>query len=240
MLRFLKSAGIVAAAAVLLTGCSKSSNPAGPNGQPPQLTAPTFGGPNVSSSGADTSSVALSVNDLATTFNAVAAGYTKIFQQAGSPKQSGSTWTWSISTSAYSMTFTATQSDTTYNWTSVVNGTYQGIAYDNWTAFEGSETVSGANGNWTLFNSNATTPLSKVTWSTDGSGNRTGTIISYDSTGVQVGKYVFTNNKDNSGELEEYTTGTTPVLKVTWTGNGSGAWWKYDDKGNVIASGTWS
>lgn len=240
MPRYMKSAGIIAAVAILLAGCSKSSNPAGSAATPPQLTAPTFQGPDVSSAGADTSSVALLVSSLSTTFNAVASEYTKIFQEAGTPKLSGSTWTWSIATSAYTMTFTASQNDTTYQWKSVVNGTYQGIKYDNWTAFEGSETTSGADGNWTLFNQNATTPLSNVAWSTDGSGNWTGTIIAYDSTGAQAEKYVFTNNKDKSGEFEQYTTGTTPILKVTWTGSGSGAWWKYDDKGNVIASGTWS
>lgn len=239
MLNHFRSAGPVLLAALLLAGCSKS-NPTGPGGTAPTLTAPTFSGPSMSSTGADTSSVAKTVNNLAATFNAVASGYTAIFQQAGTPKQSGSIWTWTISGGAYTIAFSATQSDTTYQWKYVINGTYNGTNYSDWTAFTGSETASGVNGDWTLFNENATTPLATVNWTTDSNGNQKGTIAAYDSAGVQAGKYVFTNNKDNSGELDEYTTGSTPVLKVTWTGSGSGEWWQYDDQGNVIASGTWS
>ncbi len=235
MIKSLRGAGILLALAFLLASCSKSSNPTGPAAKPPSLTAPTFKGP-----GASADSVGQNVNGLALTFNTFAAGYTALISDAGSPSVSGNTWTWTINGGTYTITLTATQSDTTYLWKSVINGTYNGSLDKNWTAFQGSETASGSNGDWTLYNTNSTTPLSKVNWSTDSNGNLTGTIIGYDSTGTQTDKYVFVNNKDNSGELEEYTNGSTLILKVTWTSSGAGAWWEYDDQGNLVGSGTWS
>lgn len=241
MVKFLRSAGpLLMVLAFLVAGCSKSSSPTGPAAKPPDLTAPTFKGPDLTSASADTSYGAQFAGQLAATFNAVATGYTGIFAQAGSPSQSGSTWTWTINGGAYTITFTATQSDTTYKWKYVVDGTYNGFAYSKWTAFEGSETASGANGDWTLYNNGTTTPLSTVSWSTNSNGNLTGTIIGYDTTGAETDKYVFVNNKDNSGELEEYANGSTLIMKVTWTSSGTGAWSEYDDKGNLIGSGTWS
>lgn len=241
MTKFLKSAGILAVMALLVAGCSKSSSPTSTSSTPPTLSAPVFKGPGTS---ADTTLVGQTVNGLATTFNAIASGYTQAFTQAGSPNQSGSTWTWNINGGPYTITFTATQSDTTYQWKYVINGTYEGATYTNWTAFEGSETASGANGDWTLYNDNSTTPLAKVDWTTDSQSNLTGTITGYDSTGTETGKYVFINNHDNSGEIDQYAAGATGgevmVLKVTWQSDGSGAWTEYDDQGNVIGSGTWA
>ncbi len=241
MSRFSKIAGILAITAILFAGCSKSSGPTSASStNAPKLAAPVFKGPGTSATGADTSFGALTVNGLAATFTSVSAGYSALFAQAGAPKQSGSTWTWSINGSGYTITFSATQSDTTYQWKDVINGNYQGTSYSNWTAFTGSETESGANGDWTLYNQNKATLFAKVNWTTDASGNLTGNIATYDSTGAQSGKYVFVDNKDNSGSLEEYTTGTTPILKVVWTSSGTGQWWEYDDQGNQTASGTWS
>ncbi len=239
MAKSLKSAGILAVLALLIAGCSKSSSPTSASSTPPDLTAPTFKGPG-STANSDTSLGAQTANQLATTFNAIASGYSAVFAQAGSPSQSGNTWTWKVTEGQASITFTATQSDTTYQWKYVMNGTYQGTTYNNWTAFEGSETASGANGNWILYNENSTTPMSKVSWTTDGSGTLTGNIIGYDSTGTETDRYTFVNNKDNSGSLEEYTNGSTLALKVTWKSDGSGQWWEYDDQGGVVGSGTWS
>ncbi len=241
MPRTLKIAGILATAAVLLAGCSKSSSPtSASSANAPNLSAPVFKGPGTNAAGADTSYGALTVNGLAATFSGVSAGYTALFTQAGTPKQSGSTWTWSINGSGYTITFSATKSDTTYQWTDIINGNYQGTSYSNWTAFAGAETESGSNGNWTLYNQNAKTMFAQVSWTTDASGNLTGDIVTYDSTGAQSGKYVFVNDKDNSGSLEQYTTGTNPILKVVWTSSGTGQWWEYDDQGDIIRSGSWS
>ena len=241
MSRFSKIAGILATTAILFAGCSKSSGPTSASStNAPKLAAPVFRGPGTSATGADTSFGALTVNGLAATFTSVSAGYSALFAQAGAPKQSGSTWTWSINGSGYTITFSATQSDTTYQWKDFINGNYQGTSYSKWTAFTGSETESGANGDWTLYNQNKTTLFATVNWTTDASGNLTGSIVTYDSTGAQSGKYVFVDDKDNSGSLEEYTTGTTPILKVVWTSSGTGQWWEYDDQGNQTASGSWS
>lgn len=240
MVKFLRGAGSLAILAFLAASCSKSSNPAGPVAKPPELNVPAFKGPDLTSAGADTSYGAKFAGGLATTFNLFATEYTGIFAQAGSPHQSGSTWTWTISGSAYTIIFTATQSDTTYQWKDVVDGTYNGLTYHNWTAFKGSESASGANGDWILYNDGTTTPLSTVSWSTDSNDNLTGTIIGYDTTGAETDKYVVVNNKDGSGELEEYANGSTLVMKVTWASSGTGAWWKYDDKGNLVGSGAWS
>ncbi len=241
MSRMIKLAGILATVAMMLAGCSKSSSPTSASSTTaPKLSAPVFKGPGTNATGADTSYGALTVNGLAATFNSVSAGYSAIFTQAGTPKQSGNTWTWTISGSGYTLTFSAAQSDTTYQWKDVINGNYQGTSYTSWTAFTGSETESGSNGNWTLYNQNTTTLFAQVSWTTDPSGNLSGNITTYDSTGAQSNKYDFVNNKDNSGSLEQFTTGTNPVLKVVWTSSGTGQWWEYDDQGNVTKSGSWS
>ena len=189
MSRFSKIAGILAITAILFAGCSKSSGPTSASStNAPKLAAPVFKGPGTSATGADTSFGALTVNGLAATFTSVSAGYSALFAQAGAPKQSGSTWTWSINGSGYTITFSATQSDTTYQWKDFINGNYQGTSYSKWTAFTGSETESGANGDWTLYNQNKTTLFATVNWTTDASGNLTGSIVTYDSTGAQSGK----------------------------------------------------
>ncbi len=237
MLNFLKSAGVLAVAALLLAGCSKSSSTSS-GGTAPTLAAPTFTGPSSTSASADTSFGATYANSVAGLFNATSAAYLGFY--SGNGTQSGNTWTWTYSQGGFTATWSATASGSSYDWKLVYNGTLEGVNYSNWTALSGTETTDGKTGNWAIYYPPTTVVAYQVTWSTASNGTLTGTIVANDSTGAEQLKYEFTNNSDKSGELKIYTGGTVLTLDVTWTSTGSGQWIEYDDQGVEIGAGSWT
>jgi hypothetical protein len=246
MVRNLKGVFIVLIFAGFIAGCSKSSTTSS-NNTSPTLTAPTFSGPTSTSATKDTSGGYLEASTTAQIFNATASGYLGYYAgQKGT--QNGGNWSWTYSVQGFTATWTATASSSGYDWKLVYNGTLttssSSITFNNWTVVNGSESNGGKNGSWTIYYPNTTFAVFQVNWSTDGSGNLNGTIVSSDTTGGSVPeKFMFTNNKDKSGSLEVYqgTNFTVQTWDITWTSAGSGQYTEWDDTHtNVIASGTWS
>ncbi len=236
MVKFLRSAGVLVAMALLLASCSKSSSTS-PSGTAPKLAAPTFFGPDTSAA-ADTSYGAYYANYVATLFNATSSTYMGFF--TGNGTQTGNTWSWTYTYSGFTATWSATSSSSGYDWKLMYNGTQGGVTFSNWTALSGSETTDGKSGSWTIYYPPTTIAAYQVTWSTASSGIITGTItINNDTTGAMEEKQVFTNNPDKSGELKVYT-GTALTLDVIWTSTGSGTWTEWDDTGTIIGAGSWS
>ncbi len=238
MLRKLTNIGAVLMLAALVASCSKSSSSTGNNSTAPTLTAPTFAGPSSTSASADTSVGATYAKSVAAEFNSVASGYLETY--TGSGTQNGNTWTWSFTFSTGgTATWTATSGSNGYNWKLVYNGVTPIGTFSNWTLLSGTESSNGKTGSWTIYNTNTTIAEVQVSWSTDASGNLTGTIVANDTTGTLQSKEVFTNNADKSGSLIVYT-GTVETLDATWTSSGSGQYTAWNDDGTVSDSGTWS
>lgn len=240
MVKFLRSAGILAAMALLLASCSKSSSTSPQTA--PKLTAPTFSGPVPTTPPSDTSSGYAGyayATGVAGLFNATSQGYLGLY--TGSGTQSGNTWTWTYSANGLSATWTATLNGSNYDWKLVETGTEGGVPVTNWTALSGTESTDGKSGTWTLYYPPAAVIAYQVSWSTSSTGVLTGTIVANDTTGAQQLKYDFTENPDKSGELKVYYgTGAQMVWDVIWNADGSGHYTEWDDTGTVVATGTWS
>ncbi len=224
-----------------VAGCSKSSGPGGtigPGTAAPQLKTPQFKGPGSASATADTSQGALLATTTADEFNALSAGFMAFY--TGNGAHSGNSWTWTYTDNGLTGKWTATSSSTGYNWGFVENGTAGSITYNDWTALSGTESSDGKSGSWTFYHTDTDTPEAVANWTTDGSGNLTGTILEYNASGNQTGKWIFTDNADNSGELKMYT-GNTLTWDIRWISSGSGTWVEYDQNtGAAVNSGSWS
>ncbi len=231
MLKILSRVGMLFLAAMFLASCSKSST--GNNGTAPALKAPVFAGPLDSSASAQSNLGCQIARGTAEDFNAVSEGYLGLY--AGNGTQSGSSWTWSTTfPTGGTAKWTATSSSSGYDWSLVENGATPDGNFSNWTALNGSESSDGKTGNWTAYYPPSSVIQFQIAWSTDNSGNLTGTVTENDSTGSLAYKFVFTDNADKSGELIEYT-GTVKTLDVTWESNGSGKYSAWDDSGNPTA-----
>ena len=235
MLKLVTGAGLAVVVALMIAGCSKS-NSTGPGGNAPQLVSPTFTGPTSTSATTDTSSGYIYANTYASIFGLYDASFTAFF--VGTGTQSGNTWSWTYTDPESHVTgkWSATSSSSGYNWSLVYSG---GPYTGNFTALSGSESTDGKTGDWSIFWDNTTHKEFEVSWTTDGSSNLTGTITTYDSSGVTaLQKDVVTNNKDKSGELKEWA-GTQLTWDVIWNADGSGHYTEWDDQGNIVATGSW-
>lgn len=226
---------------ILVAGCSKSGSSGstvGPGSSAPQLKTPQFKGPSSTSATADTSQGALMATTTAAEFNALSSGFMAFY--TGNSTHSGNSWTWTYTENGLKGTWTALSSSTGYNWSFVENGTSGSVTYNNWTALSGTESSDGKTGSWTFYYTNTDTPEAVASWTTDGSGNLTGTILEYNASGTQTGKWIFTDNSDNSGELKIYIENVL-TWDVKWSSNGSGTWVEYDpNTGATVNSGSWS
>jgi hypothetical protein len=242
-IRFLLLA-VALAAAIVLSGCSKSSSSTPTSPGTTQNSAPAFpsivvAGPKTTSSDAHaTETVAYAASVNAYTNSGLFAAFT-----GTSGTQSGNTWTWTFTEATLSVTFNEIkQTDGSYTWSWIENGTNANthVTYNNWTFFSGNRTADGKNGEWKVFNDNTSTLAGDFVWATNASGTLTATLSAYNSTGTFTGRYIVTNNSDSSGEVDVYT-GTVLVFKATWIAAGSGSWWTYDSgTGTQTGTGTWS
>lgn len=235
MVKALRSAGILVLLAFLAAGCSKKSSSSTEPTTPPQLTAPTFSGPNTQSDSVgafEAQSYASGIN----LYTAFATSY-----MVGNGTQNGNTWTWSVSQGQFTATWSGTvESDGSYMWKLVFNGPTDSVTYNNWTYLQGTTSADGKTGNWTVYYDNTTNTAIRYDWTTDSNGNVTGDVKMYDTDGTtQLERITVVNNADNSGEVDFYT-GTVLTFKATWTSSGSGQWWDYDTSGTQTHHGTWS
>lgn len=221
-------------------GCSKKSdNPTAPA----TTTAPSF--PKETFKGPTTNSSDYNVG-IVNGYVAVANAYSNYFNffAGTNATQNGNTWTWSVTNGTESVVFSMTkQSDGSYTWKWVVNGTDQssGRTYNNKTLFEGTVSADGKNGEWKVYQDTTSLLTADFVWATNSSGKLTGTLNLYHDDGSTIDtKYQIINNSDNSGEVDLYS-GTVLVYKATWKADGSGTWTTYDStSGNQTATGTWS
>lgn len=219
----------------LITGCSKKdSSPTEPQQTAPSIPTVTFKGPNTNSTDLNVQMV----KSYVTVMNAYTMELAPFSAMQG--VQSGNTWTWTYTQGTLTVKFTATtQSDGSYQWKMVFNGTdpSDGTVYNNWTAIEGTTSADGKSGSWKIYDENKTILLAEFNWATSNN-VLTGTMKEY-TNGVFSGQIVLVNNPDNSGELRVYT-GSVVTYKAVWQSNGSGQWWTYNSSGTQTGTSTWT
>ncbi|MGE5430893.1 MAG: hypothetical protein ACM3QX_07455 [Syntrophomonadaceae bacterium] len=221
----------------LIASCSKKDdNPNGPgtNDTAPGIPTVTFKGPNTNS----TDQFALLTKSSVESMNAYPMLFYGVFASIP-PSNSDGKWQWVVKPGGTATeTFTASKnSDGSFTWKLILNGTIDNNSYNNWKALEGTTSADGKNGNWKIFDDNTTILVGEFNWSTNSGGILSGTMLSYNN-GVASGKIEVVNNPDNSGSLKVY--GETNVLEFlsTWKADGTGTWHSYDN-GVEKTNGNW-
>lgn len=144
-----------------------------------------------------------------------------------------STWTWSDTFDSITVTLQSqVNDDGSTEWKMILNGSDDGVVYDNWVAIEGQVSADKKSGYWIFYEEGSQTPASTWNWTLDDSGNRT-TVVQADET-----KIVHVNNSDGSGSVRIYDNEQL-LFEAEWKADRSG-WWKiYDDDGSLVREGTW-
>jgi hypothetical protein len=217
---------------VTIIGCSKKSdNPTSPNdGAAPTIPTVTFKGPSSSEFHAQTanSDAQLMTSLMSSSSIFVALPATK----------NGNVSTWTFTAGTLTQTFTSTkQSDGSYTWSWVVNGTDGSHTYNNWTYWSGTTSADGNTASWSFYDYNSTHSVEDLNY-TNVNGVLTGTWLIYNTSGALASKMVIINKPDNSGEFDQYLDGTHLSMKVTWIASGTGNWWEYNSSGTSTNSGT--
>lgn len=223
---------------LLITSCSKKDDKAvdpgdGGDSQAPGIPTVSFKGPNTQS----TDQYALLTKSSVESFNAYPQLLSAMFSST-KPSNSNGQWLWVVSPGqGATETFTAKKnSDGSYTWTLVLNGTIQNDTYSNWKALEGTTSADGKTGNWKIYDDNTTTLVGEFTWSTNSGGILSGTFLSYEN-GATSGKFEVVNNPDNSGSLKVYSNNILSFYS-TWKADGTGTWHSYEN-GVEKTNGNW-
>jgi hypothetical protein len=145
------------------------------------------------------------------------------------------TWSDSWTGEGYTHTISVEQkSNGLYEWDLTIDGSYEGINYDNYLLYTG--TVSGdcSSGDWTFFDweGNSTVDYSYY-WSTDDEGVVTATVdYPIDNSTIEISE-----DENGSGSIQYYQDG---ILRFTstWTAT-NGSFISYDEDGAEIDSGSW-
>lgn len=229
---------VVLTAMTLLAGCDKESNPIDdtPSKKP---TAPTLSmsGPNTNS----TNQFALQAQSFSQMFNGYAQFFTAFASLEG--EQNGNTWTYTYNFGTITETITVTQqSDGSYTWAVIFNGTDGEVTYNNWKAMEGTSSADSKSGSWKVYTENSTQLEAELAWNTDAQGNETGMLKSY-TNGVLNEQLDIVNNIDGSGSMKMYQKKNSSNdlflnIEITWIANGTGAYTVYNENGAVVESGT--
>ncbi len=241
---YLKTAFTLLLFIITLSSCSKNSNnnPTGPgNGSTyPKFILPNVIAPESKSSTADTSQGYLEVNGDNSLLDSVGSSLSAQF--TGNPTDSADTWIWvfHVPQDTITGTWTATPDSGEYYWTFTVASPEISIRY-----LAGLVAGNGKSGNLDfLYNPMTNVPAAKYTWITKSDGQLDGTIYVSNFLGIKGRKYVFTNNTDKSGTLNEWSTlydgSEVQTWDIIWNANQSGRYTEWDTTGTIIDSGTWN
>lgn len=241
---YLKTAFTLILLILALSGCSKSSNnnPTGPGNSSshPEFILPNVIAPESNSPTADTSQGYMQVNGDNSLLDSVSSSLTT--NLAGTPTDSANTWIWIFRAPQDSITgtWTARPDSGEYYWTYTVASPEITIRY-----LAGLMASDGKSGNLNfLYNPTTNAPSANYKWSTKSDGQLDGTIFVTNFLGIKGQKYVFTNNSDKSGTLDEWSTvsngSEVQTWDIIWNANQSGHYTERDTTGAVIASGSWN
>lgn len=144
-----------------------------------------------------------------------------------------STWTWSATFDSITVTIVSqVNDDGSTHWQMILNGSDDGVVYDNWVAITGQVSADKNSADWIFYEEGSQTPASTWSYQIDGNGNRTTTVQ------VEETKIVFVNNADGSGSFRTFENGKL-IFEAEWKADRTG-WWKvYDENGTLLRQGTW-
>lgn len=145
-------------------------------------------------------------------------------------------WTWTQGDATFKLTLNETT--TTYEYTLVVSGTFEGETYNNQTVFEAFTTKDGSSGALDFYEPGISQPVLSFNWETSEEGTYHLVMnINQGSNAATAELYVYA---DNSGSLD-ITENSGERWEMQWTANGSsGSWAHYDEQGSLVNEGGWS
>ncbi len=213
-------------------GCLENQNPNSSNNAPPEIPQLIiFKGP-LSPNAPE--SLKNSIDE----FNShLGIGYTYLsIAMLSDPEIDENRVTWEVTAGGFSGTIIADKKENgTADWQVTVDGTDGTISYHNWVVLQGNAKQDGTTGVWHVFAENSTELAGVFSWTTDTTKVKAGSFSMVDSDVT----YEIVNNPDKSGSFAKKETGVK-VYEAIWQGTGSGNWYRYDNTGNVVSSGSWA
>lgn len=240
----------------LFFACGDDSTSPPPTDEPPDVPAPTtsFSGPQTNDPAATPVNVMVT---LASAQAALLAPLTLFANNiAGTPAQTGDSWTWTytftdpVTSTTVTVTVTANHQADGWYWSI----TWSGTGYDNWVYMEGFTSEDETNGWWKFYDPDTEQVAMSVTWEGDdisgsfdwyeGDFQAGGTLSCQMSWSESDGtttftlivpeevKYVITENTDGSGDLYFYewdNNNWVLMFEAHWLGDGSGNYTDYRD-----------
>ncbi len=229
----------------LITGCSKDKS-SEPDGDAPQFVPKTVTVPqNMQQSSDPMAQMSVSYINMANAMSNLASFFTPPPLAKSNSDLAATGWEKKWQEDGLTVTLTATENDTGFQWIIKLDGTSQseGIIFNDFTFLKIEQNTNGTAGQFMLFDFVNNTSELAIHWTwTNYAGNPLYFVCTYYDDGVPDTKLEITSNPDNSGELKfyEYVNDVFVLdFYTSWTASGSGAWWTYDALGNVIDQGNW-
>ncbi len=232
MKKYLKTTLVFLIMGLFFASCSKK-NPTEPeNPEAKQLIIKTVDVPEAMKKVSDAkASTTVAYVNMTNGFKA----YTILFQVPQTANSTGNTYTWTRG--ALTITMKYSEEGDNLSWKLVLNGTENGITYNNWVSMEALQTADQKNGWMKIYEENSTVVESEWTWTTNANGQYS--FIMQSNSDNEISKIEIKSNPDKSGELYFYTNNVL-ISKTIWDKDGNGQWWEYDEQGNLLNSGSWS
>lgn len=143
-------------------------------------------------------------------------------------------WTWSQDGTSY--TLVLDELETSFKYTLTVSGTFQGETYSDEVLMEASGSKTEANGELYFYEPGSSDPALYFNWDIQNNGTYVMTIES--GQGTNQSSIDIISNTDGSGSMD-VSESNGESWHVTWESDGTGAWIRYDEQGNVADEGSW-
>lgn len=229
----------------LIWGCSKDK-PSEPEDEAPQFVPKTISvPPSLQQSSDPMAKMAMNYVNTANMMSNFASFFTPPGLLKTSDMVVATGWEKKWEQDGVTVTLTATENDTGYQWVVKLDGTSQteGITYNNFTFLKIEQNKDGTAGKFTLFDfeQNTNDKFMEWVWNTL-PGDILDFVRTFYDNGLPDTRIKITSNPDKSGELffYEYVNGQFVLyFHVVWTASGSGQWWTYDNLGNITDQGSW-
>jgi len=230
----------------LVAGCSKD-NPSEPKEEAPQFVPKTVAVPEAMQNSSDPmAQMAMSYIGSANMITNFSAFFTPPGLMKTSANLGSTGWERKWEQDGITITLTATENDTGYQWSVKLDGTSQstGETYNNFIFLKIEQNKDGTAGRFSMFDPEEDASSGLImewVWSTL-PGDVLDVIRTFYDDGIPAGRIKVLSNPDKSGELYfyDYVNGNFVMeFKATWTSSGTGEWWSYDSMGNVDSHGSW-
>ncbi|MBD3223995.1 MAG: hypothetical protein GF313_04660 [Caldithrix sp.] len=228
-------------AALLISSCGDSSTGSDDNNnnnQAPELQVQQVEVPQAMQTSSDPKAQqTVSYVGIANSFSQYSAAWTPPQGASNLAKASGvNDWSYEWTTGQLTIKMTVTETDDTFQWRIVYDGTLGGQTFDNWTYMEATRSKDGSDGQMYIYAYNTEKVELEWHWMVDDNDVYNFEMIS-ESLRILVNA-----NPNKSGQVEVFNMNNGAYLitfKSVWDQNGAGQWWEYDGEGDVSDNGDW-